>query len=136
VAKQQLAAHVVTQLCFSAPAILSYASLLRHKGVDLPVWAGVAGSVPMTRLVKLAARIGVGSSLKFLSQNGALVRTVLSGDRYSPGPLIAGLEGQPGIAGIHLYSFNNLVAVPSKAGSAPFPPDLPPALIQGAAREH
>ena len=66
------------------------------------VWAGVAGSVPRTKLVTLATQIGVGSSLKFLTRKGPLARKLLSGDRYSPDTLMAGLESQPGIEGIHL----------------------------------
>ncbi|QCO99983.1 methylenetetrahydrofolate reductase [Arthrobacter sp. 24S4-2] len=121
-AKQHLATHVVTQMCFSAPKILDYAALLRREGVGLPVWAGVAGSVPRTKLVSLATQIGVGSSLKFLSRKGPLARKLLSGDRYSPQNLVSSLESQPGtIAGIHLYSFNNLDAVPAEPDPASNP---------------
>ncbi|MET3707812.1 methylenetetrahydrofolate reductase (NADPH) [Arthrobacter sp. UYEF6] len=133
--KQHLATHVVTQMCFDAPKILDFAALLRREGVNLPVWAGVAGSVPRSKLLALATQIGVGSSLKFLSSKGTLARKLLSGDRYSPHTLVAGLESQPGIAGIHLYSFNNLDAVPNEAGHASSPMALQPALIRGAARE-
>lgn len=135
-AKQHLATHVVTRMCFSAPKILDYAALLRREGVDLPVWAGVAGPVPRAQLVNLAAQVGVGTSLKFLSRKGPLARRLLSGDRYSPQTLVAGLESRPGIAGIHLYSFNNLDAIPNEAGPAVSPAALQPALIRGAAREH
>jgi methylenetetrahydrofolate reductase (NADPH) len=132
--KQHLATSVVTQMCFDAPKILDFAALLRREGVDLPVWAGVAGSVPRTKLVALATKIGVGSSLKFLSRKGPLARKLLSGDRYSPDPLVAALENQPGIAGIHLYSFNNLDAVPDEA-AASSTKALQPELIRGAARD-
>jgi methylenetetrahydrofolate reductase (NADPH) len=140
-AKQHLATHVVTQMCFSAGKIHDFAALLRREGVHLPVWAGVAGSVPRTKLVALAGQIGVGSSLKFLSRKGPLARKLLSGDRYSPDSLIAGLESRPGsIAGIHLYSFNSLASVPGN--SLPAGPDqtttsaLQTALIRGAARDN
>ena len=137
VAKQHLASHVVTQMCFSAPKILNYAALLRREGVRLPVWAGVAGSVPRTKLVSLATQIGVGSSLKFLSRKGPLARKLLSGDRYSPQSLMAGLESQPGsIAGIHLYSFNSLDSVPGGPDQASISAALQPALIRGAARDN
>jgi methylenetetrahydrofolate reductase (NADPH) len=136
VAKQHLATSVVTQMCFSAPKILDFAALLRREGVDLPVWAGVAGSVPRTKLVNLATQIGVGSSLKFLSRKGPLARKLLSGDRYSPNSLVAALQSQSGLAGIHLYSFNNLDAVPDEVGPASSPTALQPALIRGAAREY
>jgi methylenetetrahydrofolate reductase (NADPH) len=136
-AKQHLASHVVTQMCFSVPKILDYTALLRREGVRLPVWAGVAGSVPRTKLVSLATQIGVGSSLKFLSRKGPLARKLLSGDRYSPQSLVAGLESQPGnIAGIHFYSFNSLDAVPGGPDQASRSAALQPALIRGAARDN
>lgn len=136
-AKQHLASYIVTQMCFSAPAILDYAALLRREGVQLPVWAGVAGSVPRTKLVSLAAQIGVGSSLKFLSRKGPLARKLLSGDRYSPQSLVSGLENRPGnIAGIHLYSFNSLGSVPGAPGQATTSTALQTALIRGAARDN
>lgn len=133
--KQHLATSVVTQMCFSAAKILDFAALLRREGVDLPVWAGVAGSVPRTKLVNLATQIGVGNSLKFLSRKGPLARKLLSGDRYSPNSLVTELQSQPGLAGIHLYSFNNLEAVPNEVGPASSPTALQPALIRGAASE-
>ena len=136
-AKQHLASHVVTQMCFSAPAIHDYAALLRREGVRLPVWAGVAGSVPRTKLVALASQIGVGSSLKFLSRKGPLARKLLSGDRYSPQSLVSGLESHPrNIAGIHLYSFNSLESVPGGLGQATTSTALQTALIRGAARDN
>ena len=132
-AKQHLASHVVTQMCFSASTILDFAALLRREGVALPVWAGVAGSVPRAKLVSLGTQIGVGSSLKFLSRKGPLALKLLGGDRYSPDSLIAGLESRPGsIAGVHLYSFNSLDSVPGGPDLAPVPSA---ALIPGAARE-
>jgi methylenetetrahydrofolate reductase (NADPH) len=135
-AKQHLASHVVTQMCFSAGKIHDYAALLRREGVHLPLWAGVAGSVPRTKLVALASQIGVGSSLKFLTRKGPLARKLLSGDRYSPDTLVAGLENTPGaVAGIHLYSFNSLDAVPNDA-AASSPSALQTALIRGAARDN
>jgi methylenetetrahydrofolate reductase (NADPH) len=133
-AKQHLAFSLVTQMCFSPEKILDYAALLRREGVDLPVWAGVAGSVPRTKLVALGTQIGVGSSLKFLSRKGPLARKLLSGDRYSPDSLIAGLESGPAnIAGIHLYSFNSLEALPGGPEQAPGLPAPAPALLRGPA---
>ncbi len=136
-AKQHLASHVVTQMCFAPEKILDFAALLRREGVELPVWAGVAGSVPRTKLVSLATQIGVGGSLKFLSRKGPLARKLLSGDRYSPQSLVSGLESQPGsLAGIHLYSFNSLDSVPGGPGQASISAALQTALIRGAAREN
>lgn len=127
-AKQHLATHVVTQMCFSTPTILDYAALLRREGVELPVWAGVAGAVPLTKLLRLATQIGVGTSLKFLSNKGTLARKLLGGDKYSPEGLVSELTAHPDrVAGIHLYSFNRL-DMPAWEGS-----DLPDPEASGAA---
>jgi methylenetetrahydrofolate reductase (NADPH) len=134
-AKQHLASNVITQMCFSAPKILEYAALLGSEGVELPVWAGVAGSVPRTKLISLGTQIGVGSSLKFLSSKGALARKLLSGDRYSPETLVSELESRPAnIAGIHLYSFNSLDSMPG--GQVQASSSLGTALIRGAAGDN
>jgi methylenetetrahydrofolate reductase (NADPH) len=118
-AKQSLASHVVTQMCFSPEKIHDFAVHLRREGVELPIWAGVAGSVPRTKLISLGTQIGVGSSLKFLSRKGPLARKLLSGDRYSPQSLMSELESQAGpIAGIHLYSFNSLDSIPASPSPA------------------
>ncbi|MEE1622668.1 methylenetetrahydrofolate reductase [Zafaria sp. Z1313] len=112
VAKQEIASYVVTQMCFSAPKILDFITIIRREGFELPVWAGVAGAVPRTKLVSLASKIGVGTSLKFLSRQGPLARRLLIGDSYSPATLISDLTRLPdAVTGIHLYSFNNLTPV-------------------------
>ena len=90
-----------------AESIHSYTAMLRREGVNVPVLAGVAGAVPRTRLIALATKIGVGTSLRFLSRKRPLARRLLSGERYSPGTLsINELTAQPVVDGIHLYSFN------------------------------
>ena len=111
-------------MCFSAPEkILDYAALLRREGVELPVWAGRGGvRARGPSWSPWPTQIGVGSSLKFLSRKGPLARKLLSGDRYSPARLVSGLERQPGnLAGIHLYSFNNLDCGSRRTGSGVYP---------------
>jgi len=113
-AKAELADHVVTQMCFSASTIGNYMAALRREGVTLPVWAGVAGAVPRTKLVLLAAKIGVGSSLRFISGKGLLGRHLLSGSRYQPAKLVADLTALAAPpAGVHLYTFNQLDPAPA-----------------------
>ncbi|MDQ4489988.1 methylenetetrahydrofolate reductase [Sinomonas sp. ASV486] len=108
-AKQHLAANIVTQMCFSASAISAYVALLRSEGIHLPVWAGVPGRVPRARLLELAVRIGVGPSLKFISRKGPLARRLLTGGSYSSEQLIGELSAaRAGLAGVHLFTFNNL----------------------------
>jgi methylenetetrahydrofolate reductase (NADPH) len=118
--KQHLASNVVTQMCFSAQRISWYAELLRREGVDLPIWAGVAGAVPRAKLIALATKIGVGPSLKFLNRKGPLARRLLNAGSYSSQSLISELSAaRPALAGIHLYSFNSLEGHSATRGMAP-----------------
>ncbi|MDQ0147946.1 methylenetetrahydrofolate reductase [Pseudarthrobacter niigatensis] len=111
--KQHLASSVVTQLCFSASRIQWYAEMLRREGVRLPVWAGVAGTVPRAQLIRAALKIGVGPSLKLLNRRGPLGRRLLKGGLYSPQAILAELEGGGVVEGVHLYTFNNLAGTGS-----------------------
>ncbi|MGO4455694.1 methylenetetrahydrofolate reductase [Arthrobacter sp. RAF14] len=118
--KQEYASRVVTQMCFSAERIGTYVAALRSEGVELPVRVGVAGAVPTARLVSLAAKIGVGSSLRFLSGKKSLARNLLSRDRYAPDEMIGALGAVPGLDGVQLYTFNVLDALTlSPAGQVP-----------------
>ncbi|GAA1111808.1 methylenetetrahydrofolate reductase [Arthrobacter flavus] len=116
-AKQDLCSWAVTQLCFSGPALVAYAAELRTAGVTLPVWAGVPGAVGRARLISLAARIGVGPSLKFARRSmtgaggGSLVRGVLGPSSYDPAPLVRRIGESGDFAGLHVYSFNNLAPI-------------------------
>lgn len=116
-AKAALADYLVTQMCFSPDVIAAYLATLREAGIDLPVWVGVAGAVPRTKLISLATKIGVGSSLRFISGKGCLGLRLLGGSRYSPDALVAGMAALPAPpAGIHFYSFNSLDSlVPTSA---------------------
>lgn len=118
--KQHLASNVVTQMCFSAARIGWYGDLLRREGIDLPIWAGVAGAVPRAKLISLATKIGVGPSLKFLSRKGPLARRLLNAGSYSSGSLVSELAAtEPALAGIHLYTFNNVETQPAMNRSIP-----------------
>lgn len=111
--KQELASWCVTQLCFSAGTLRAYPARLRDQGVTLPVWAGIPGPVRMTRLLRLAGRIGVGQSFGFLKRSaggantGSAVRQLMSSASYDPAPLVSALD-DAGYAGLHVYTFNDL----------------------------
>ena len=105
--KQELGSWAVTQMCFSGEALDSYVTRLRSDGVTVPMWAGVPGRVRRTRLISLAARIGVGPSLKFAGRSGSLLRSVLAPSSYDPSRLVRSIEKTNLFAGLHVYSFND-----------------------------
>lgn len=113
-AKQPYASYVVTQMCFDASAITGWVEQIRGRGVELPVVAGLPGVVAMTRLIPVAARIGVGDSIRFLTRHRGLWRKLVA-PRYSPTELVVELSPvlgalSAGVAGLHLYTFNQVAA--------------------------
>lgn len=110
--KAEHAACVVGQLCFDPHTVTDWAVGLRTRGLHMSVYAGLPGAVGSARLMRIAGRIGVGDSLRFLSSGGT--RTALrlvSPGRYDPTPLVTGLvraDGGVVVSGIHLYTFNAL----------------------------
>ena len=111
-AKQEHATHVTTQMTFDGDAISSWIGRIRDAGVTLPVHVGVPGAVKVRRLVRIAARIGVGGSLRYLRKNQQLIqllfRRTFTADRLlrSLGPLLTDPEAN--IAGLHLFTFNQV----------------------------
>ena len=109
--KEAHATYVVTQMCFSAEAIVLWINSIRADGVTLPVKVGVPGAVDPARLLSMGARIGVGDSLKFISKNRRSIFGMLRPGRYRPdrivGPL-ARLGDGLGMTGIHIFTFNQV----------------------------
>lgn len=110
--KVDQASCVVGQLCFDPQTVLSWAAGLQAAGMRLPVFAGLPGAASSAQLMRIAGRIGVGESLRFLASGGAgVARRLASLGRYDPTPLAAGLAAaQDGgvVSGLHLYTFNAL----------------------------
>ena len=111
--KQPFASYVVTQLCFDADTILGWISSIRHKGIRLPVYVGLPGTVDRKKLLRVSLKVGVGDSVRFLRKQTGLVGMLLKPGGYSPDELVERLAPYAGdehydIAGLHLYTFNQV----------------------------
>ncbi len=113
-AKEPHASYLVTQMCFDPSAIGAWIETIRARGIELPVLIGLPGVVAMTRLIPVAARIGVGASIRFLTRHRGLWRKLFASE-YTPTDLLVELSpvlGAPttGVVGLHLYTFNQVAA--------------------------
>jgi methylenetetrahydrofolate reductase (NADPH) len=111
-AKQEHATHVTTQMTFDGEAISSWIGRIRDAGVTLPVHVGVPGAVKIRRLVRIAARIGVGGSLRYLRKNRQLAqllfRRTFTADRLLRSLGTTLTDPEANIAGLHLFTFNQV----------------------------
>jgi methylenetetrahydrofolate reductase (NADH) len=112
--KAPLADYIATQLCFDAKSLLAWLDDARSRGIDLPVHVGAVGPIERRRLLEISLKIGVGPSLRFLRKQRGLTRLFRrpsdSAERFFDD--VAPRVGDPrwGIAGFHLFTFNELVA--------------------------
>jgi methylenetetrahydrofolate reductase (NADPH) len=113
--KQGYATYLVTQMCFSPRAILDWVEGIREDGVSLPVKVGVPGVVQPARLLAMAAKIGVGDSMRYLTKNRGIFRLIRPGS-FRPDrllrPLAAAAEIR-GLSGAHLFTFNQVAKTAS-----------------------
>lgn len=111
--KLPYAAYVTTQMCFDPAAIERWVTAIRGRAIDLPVVVGVPGVTDITKLMTVSARIGVGTSLRFLAKNRSFATRLLR--PYSPDELVESVAGiatdsSLGIVGLHVYTFNQVDA--------------------------
>lgn len=107
IAKEQYGDYVVTQMCFDPAALGTWIGHVRAMGVTLPVYVGVAGPVDRLRLLRVATRIGVGSSLRYARKQRGGARLLRSGG-YRPDALLAELGD--GVEGLHVYTLGDVAA--------------------------
>jgi methylenetetrahydrofolate reductase (NADPH) len=113
--KAPFAAYMTTQMCFDAAAVAGWISRRRHDGLDLPVHVGVPGVTDAGKLIRLATRIGVGASRRFLSKHTRLLGHLVKPGGFAPDALLDGLgpaaaDERLGIDGLHIFTFNQVAA--------------------------
>jgi methylenetetrahydrofolate reductase (NADPH) len=132
--KRRYATYIVSNMCFDAATVRRWIKRVRARGVELPIYFGLAGPVERTKLLNMATKIGVGESARFLSGHvGWFLRMGAPGG-YDPARLLdrtGAVLADPLsiIEGIHLFTFNqvrqteewrqSLLASLAKAGAKP-----------------
>jgi methylenetetrahydrofolate reductase (NADPH) len=104
--KAPMATYIVSQICFDPAVIRTWIARVRARGTDLPIWVGLPGAVGNAKLLRVAAKIGLGESARFLRAHRAWLRRLVS-PTFTPGPLIERIAGAD-VAGLHFYTFNEL----------------------------
>ena len=110
--KQPYASYMVTQMCFDAEVIARWIADVRGKGIRLPVYIGIPGDVDVARLLRLAMKIGVGDSTRFLRKHFGIIRRLLRPD-YRPDRLVEALASyfakeSYAVRGLHVYTFDQI----------------------------
>ena len=111
--KRRFATYLVSNVCFDAAGLGRWIQRIRARGVTLPLYVGLAGPAERTRLLRMAAVAGASESARFITRHpGWILRFWVPGG-YSPDRLLeraAAVLAAPGsgVAGLHLFTFNQL----------------------------
>jgi methylenetetrahydrofolate reductase (NADPH) len=111
-AKAPMATCIISQICFDPDAITAWVREVRRRGTHLPIWIGLPGSVDYAKLVRISMKIGLGESSRFLRHHRSWMSRLMT-RQFKPDPLLRGLaplvgDRDAGIAGFHLYTFNEV----------------------------
>ncbi len=111
--KRHDAAYIVSQMCFDADTVVGWVHRVRRRGVELPVYVGLAGVINRRRLMGISTKLGLGESARFLSKNRSFLKRLLLPFGYDLERFVGSLAphlADPDLAlrGLHVFTFNEL----------------------------
>jgi methylenetetrahydrofolate reductase (NADPH) len=115
-ARQGLNGNVITQFSFDADSVVSWVEQARDTGLTLPIRVGVPGPASVRRLVRYAARCGVGTSASIARKYGfslAGLAGTAGPDRFLRDLAVRYAPRRHGVVGLHFYTFGGMAATSS-----------------------
>ena len=111
--KRKHASYIVSNVCFDAARLGRWIQRIRARGITLPLYVGLAGPAERSRLLRMAAVAGASESARFITRHPSWILRFWVPGGYSPDRLLdraAGVITAPraGVAGLHLFTFNQL----------------------------
>jgi methylenetetrahydrofolate reductase (NADPH) len=106
--------RLVTQFGFNPQAVVEWVRELGRQGIRLPVHVGIAGPTPLPKLIRFAARCGIGASLNALMRNTSALSN-LTQMATSPDEMVTGIISSltPDLAARivkpHMFCFGGLI---------------------------
>lgn len=113
--KQQYAQTMTTQMSFNPGAVAGWIVRMRHEGITLPVHLGIPGVLEMTKMMRIAAQIGVADSARYLSKNPSLLGQLAQPGSFGPDAFLQALaptiaEPSAKVGGLHVFTMNQVGA--------------------------
>lgn len=111
--KRRVATYIVSNLSFDVATIKRWVERVRHRGVQLPIYIGMAGVADPIRLLRVSTKIGVADSARFLRGHPTWLARMFGPGGYEPGRFASGLLpelAQPDrrVTGLHIFTFNEI----------------------------
>ena len=100
---------ISTQMCFDDDRIRHWIEEQRAAGISVPIRLGIPGVVDRARLMTMGTRLGIGTSLRYLSKNRSTVMKLMAPGGYDPTDLVVAFADDAerlGIEALHSFTFN------------------------------
>ncbi|HEV2140744.1 MAG TPA: methylenetetrahydrofolate reductase [Candidatus Dormibacteraeota bacterium] len=111
--KRRLATYIVSNMSFDPDTVKRWIDRVRHRGVQLPIYIGMAGVADPARLLRLSTKIGVADAARFLRGHPSWLARMFRPGGYDPGRFAGALlpdiaQADRRIAGLHVFTFNEI----------------------------
>ncbi len=100
---------ISTQMCFDDDKVREWIGRERSRGIEMPIRLGMSGVVDRTRLMKMGTRLGIGTSLRYISKNRSTVMHLMAPGGYDPTDMVVAFADDADVLGIealHGFTFN------------------------------
>ncbi len=111
--KRRFATYIVSNMSFDPDAVNRWVKRVRIRGVELPVYVGMAGVADPARLLRLSSKIGITESARFLRGHPSWVARMFRPGGYDPGRFLGAMMPEIAlperrVAGLHVFTFNEI----------------------------
>jgi len=111
--KRRIATYIVSNMSFDAGTVVGWVERVRRRGVELPIYIGMAGVADPVRLLRVSTKIGVADAARFLRGHPSWVARMFRPGGYEPGRFLNTLvpdlsQPERRVAGLHVFTFNEI----------------------------
>jgi len=111
--KQRFATTMTSQMSFNPGAVSAWLTATRADGIALPLHLGIPGEAELTKLMRVATRIGVADSARYLKKNTQLLGHLARGGSFGPDVFLERLaptlaDATADVRALHVFTFNQV----------------------------
>jgi methylenetetrahydrofolate reductase (NADPH) len=111
--KRRFASYIVSNMSFDPETVKGWVDRVRRRGVELPIYVGMAGVADPARLLRLSTKIGVADAARFLRGHPTWLARMFRPGGYEPGRFLNALmpdlaRPELNVAGLHVFTFNEI----------------------------
>ena len=111
--KQRYATAMTSQMSFNPDAVSTWLVAVRARGITLPLHLGIPGEAELTKLMRVATRIGVADSARYLKKNTQLLGHLARGGSFGPDAFLQRLaptlaDATADVRALHVFTFNQV----------------------------